>query len=162
MEPSLIRVEADEATYNLHIMIRYEIEKKLIAGEIEVDDLPDVWDDMYEEYLGIRAPNRTLGVLQDIHWSFGAFGYFPTYTLGNLYSAQLLTAARKELSNHDEDMRNGNFTPLLGWMRKNVHSRGSIITPSELIEEATGRPPSPDDFVEYLQQKVEKLYNLSS
>ena len=103
-------------TCNLHIMIRYEIEKKLIAGEIEVDDLPDVWDDMYEEYLGIRAPNRTLGVLQDIHWSFGAFGYFPTYTLGNLYSAQLLTAARKNLPNHDEDMRTGNFTPLLQWI----------------------------------------------
>lgn len=161
VEPSLIRVEADEATYNLHIMIRYEIEKKLIAGEIEVDDLPDVWDDMYEEYLGIRAPNRTLGVLQDIHWSFGAFGYFPTYTLGNLYSAQLLTAARKNLPNHDEDMRVGNFTPLLQWMRENVHVRGSIVTPAELIEEATGHPPSPDDFVEYLREKVERLYNLS-
>ena len=162
VEPSLIRVEADEATYNLHIMIRYEIEKKLIAGEIEVDDLPDVWDDMYEEYLGIRAPNRTLGVLQDIHWSFGAFGYFPTYTLGNLYSAQLLTAAKADLPNHDEDMRNGNFTPLLKWMRENVHSRGSIISPAELIEEATGRPPSPNDFVEYLKQKVETLYNLTT
>ena len=161
VEPSLIRVEADEATYNLHIMIRYEIEKKLIAGEIEVDDLPDIWDDMYEEYLGIRAPNRTLGVLQDIHWSFGAFGYFPTYTLGNLYSAQLLTAARKNLPNHDEDMRVGNFTPLLQWMRENVHVRGSIVTPAELIEEATGHPPSPDDFVEYLREKVERLYNLS-
>ena len=161
VEPSLIRVEADEATYNLHIMIRYEIEKRLIAGEIEVDDLPDVWDDMYEEYLGIRAPNRTLGVLQDIHWSFGAFGYFPTYTLGNLYSAQLLTAARKDLPNHDEDIRTGNFTPLLEWMRRNVHSRGSIITPAELVEEATGRPPSPNDFVEYLKQKVEKLYDLA-
>lgn len=161
VEPSLIRVEADEATYNLHIMIRYEIEKKLIAGEIEVDDLPDVWDDMYEEYLGIRAPNRTLGVLQDIHWSFGAFGYFPTYTLGNLYSAQLLTAARKNLPNYDEDMRTGNFTPLLQWMRENVHVRGSIVTPAELIEEATGHPPSPDDFVEYLREKVERLYNLS-
>ena len=161
VEPSLIRVEADEATYNLHIMIRYEIEKKLIAGEIEVDDLPDIWDDMYEEYLGIRAPNRTLGVLQDIHWSFGAFGYFPTYTLGNLYSAQLLTAARKNLPNHDEDMRAGNFTPLLQWMRENVHVRGSIVTPAELIEEATGHPPSPDDFVEYLREKVERLYNLS-
>ena len=161
VEPSLIRVEADEATYNLHIMIRYEIEKKLIAGEIEVDDLPDIWDDMYEEYLGIRAPNRTLGVLQDIHWSFGAFGYFPTYTLGNLYSAQLLAAARKNLPNHDEDMRVGNFTPLLQWMRENVHGRGSIVTPAELIEEATGHPPSPDDFVEYLREKVERLYNLS-
>jgi carboxypeptidase Taq len=161
VEPSLIRVEADEATYNLHIMIRYEIEKKLISGEIEVDDLPDVWDDMYEEFLGIRAPNRTLGVLQDIHWSFGAFGYFPTYTLGNLYSAQLLNAARKELPNHDEQIRNGEFTPLLEWMRRNVHSRGSIIEPAALIEEATGSSPSPDDFVKYLRNKVEYLYELT-
>ncbi len=161
VEPSLIRVEADEATYNLHIMIRYEIEKKLISGEIEVDELPDAWDDMYEEFLGIRAPNRTLGVLQDIHWSFGAFGYFPTYTLGNLYSAQLLTAARKELPNHDEQIRNGDFTPLLEWMRKNVHSRGSIVEPSALIKEATGNNPSPDDFVKYLQDKVEYLYELT-
>lgn len=161
VEPSLIRVEADEATYNLHIMIRYEIEKKLISGEIEVDDLPDVWDDMYEEFLGIRAPNRTQGVLQDIHWSFGAFGYFPTYTLGNLYSAQLLNAARKELPNHDEQIRNGDFQPLLEWMRENVHSRGSIIEPSALIKEATGDAPSPDDFVKYLQEKVEYLYELT-
>jgi carboxypeptidase Taq len=160
VEPSLIRVEADEATYNLHIMIRYEIEKKLISGEIEVDDLPDAWDDMYEEFLGIRSPNRTLGVLQDIHWSFGAFGYFPTDTRGNLYSAQLLTAARKELPDHDEQIRRGEFTPLLEWMRKNVHSRGSIIEPSELIKEATGNYPSPDDFVKYLQDKVEFLYEL--
>ena len=89
-------MDADEATYNLHIMIRYEIEKQLIAGEIDVDDLPDAWDEMYHEYLGIRAPNSTLGVLQDIHWSMGAIGYFPTYTLGNLYAAQLLESARKD------------------------------------------------------------------
>ena len=101
VEPSLIRVEADEATYNMHIMIRYEIEKSLIAGDLEIDDLPDAWDDMYEEFLGIRAPNRSLGVLQDIHWSMGAFGYFPTYTLGNLYAAQLLAAAREDLPDHE-------------------------------------------------------------
>jgi carboxypeptidase Taq len=162
VEPSLIRVEADEATYNLHIMIRYEVEKKLIAGEIEVDDLPDVWDDMYEEFLGIRAPNRTLGVLQDIHWSMGAFGYFPTYTLGNLYAAQLLAKAREDLPDHDEQIRNGNFAPILDWMRSHVHARGSILEPAALIEEATGSPPSPEAFVEYLQDKVERLYGLTA
>jgi carboxypeptidase Taq len=162
VEPSMIRVEADEATYNLHIMIRYEIEKQLIAGEIEVDDLPDAWDDMYEEFLGIRPPNRTLGVLQDIHWSFGAFGYFPTYTLGNLYSAQLLEAARKVLPDHDEQMRRGEFGPLLAWMREHVHARGSILEPAALIEEATGSPPSPDAFVTYLRDKVERLYNVTA
>jgi len=162
VEPSLIRVEADEATYNMHIMIRYEIEKKLIAGDLEIDDLPDAWDDMYEEFLGIRAPNRTLGVLQDIHWSMGAFGYFPTYTLGNLYSAQLLAAARKDLPDHDEQMRCGEFGPLLDWMREHVHQRGSILEPADLIEEATGNPPSPDAFVDYLKDKVERLYGVSA
>ena len=162
VEPSLIRVEADEATYNVHIMIRYEIEKKLIAGDLEIDDLPDAWDDMYEEYLGIRAPNRALGVLQDIHWSMGAFGYFPTYTLGNLYAAQLLAAARKDLPNHDEQMRCGEFAPLLDWMREHVHQRGSILEPADLIEEATGSPPSPDAFVDYLKDKVERLYGVSA
>ena len=160
--PSLVRTESDEATYNLHIMIRYEIEKRLISGEIEVDDLPDVWDDMYEEFLGIRAPNRTLGVLQDIHWSFGAFGYFPTYTLGNLYSAQLLAAAREDLPEHDEQMRRGEFEHLLSWMRARVHARGSILEPAALIEEATGSPPSPDAFVTYLRDKVERLYGVSA
>ena len=162
VEPSLIRVEADEATYNMHIMIRHELEKKLIAGDLEIDDLPNAWDDMYEEFLGIRAPNRTLGVLQDIHWSMGAFGYFPTYTLGNLYSAQLLAAARKDLPDHDEQMRCGEFGPLLDWMREHVHQRGSILEPADLIEEATGSPPSPDAFVDYLKDKVERLYGVSA
>ncbi len=162
VEPSLIRVEADEATYNVHIMIRYEVEKRLIAGDLEVDDLPDAWDDMYEEFLGIRAPNRALGVLQDIHWSMGAFGYFPTYTLGNLYAAQLLAAARRDLPDHDEQIRRGEFAPLLTWMREHVHQRGSILEPADLIEEATGSPPSPDAFVDYLKDKVERLYGVSA
>jgi carboxypeptidase Taq len=160
VEPSLIRVEADEATYNLHIMIRYEIEKQLIGGELEVDELPDAWDDMYEKFLGIRSPNRALGVLQDIHWSMGAFGYFPTYTLGNLYAAQLLEAAREDLPNHDEQIANGEFLPLLTWMRRNVHQRGSVLKPAELIEEATGSPPSPEAFNRYLSSKLKRLYDL--
>lgn len=160
VEASLIRVEADEATYNLHIMIRYEIEKKLINGELEVDDLPDAWDDMYEEFLGVRSPTRTEGVLQDIHWSFGAFGYFPTYTLGNLYSAQLLQAAEKDIGSIDEQVRRGEFTPLLDWMRAHVHARGSILEPSDHIEEATGEQPKPDAFVAYLADKINALYGV--
>ena len=162
VEPSLIRVEADEATYNLHIMIRYEIEKMLIGGDLEVDDLPDAWDEMYEEFLGIRAPNRALGVLQDIHWSMGAFGYFPTYTLGNLYAAQLLEAARDDLPDHDSQIKRGDFQPLLDWMRSKVHNRGSILMPAELIEEATGDSPSPDAFVRYLGSKIERLYGVKA
>ena len=160
VEASLIRVEADEATYNLHVMIRYEIEKKLINGELEVDDLPDAWDDMYEEFLGVRSPTRTEGVLQDIHWSFGAFGYFPTYTLGNLYSAQLLQAAEKDIGSIDEQVRRGDFTPLLDWMRTHVHARGSILEPSDHIEEATGEQPKPDAFVAYLADKINALYGV--
>jgi carboxypeptidase Taq len=160
VEPSFIRVEADEATYNLHIMIRYEIEKQLINGELEVDDLPDAWDAMYERFLGIRAPNRTLGVLQDIHWSFGAFGYFPTYTLGNLYSAQLLAAARADLGDVESQWAEGDFSPLLGWMREKIHARGSILSPAELIEEATGQAPTPKPFFDYLAAKIERLYGV--
>ncbi|MAK26194.1 MAG: carboxypeptidase M32 [Euryarchaeota archaeon] len=165
VEPSLIRVEADEATYNLHIMIRYEIEKLLISGELEIDQLPDAWDDMYERYLGIRSPDRKQGVLQDIHWSMGAFGYFPTYTLGNLYSAQLLQAARDDLESDghilEDDWKNGTFSPLLEWMRNNVHRRGSILTPADLVEEATGVAPIPNPFVEYLQRKIGTIYGLA-
>jgi carboxypeptidase Taq len=162
VEPGLIRVDADEATYNLHIMIRYEIEKQLISGDIEVDELPDAWDEMYQEYLGISAPNRSLGVLQDVHWSMGAIGYFPTYTLGNLYAAQLLEAAKRDLPKHDDQIRDGEFAHLLSWMRENVHSRGSVLEPTDLIEEATGSAPSPDAFVRYLSSKVEKLYGVSA
>ena len=157
-EPSLIRVEADEATYNLHIMIRYEIEKKLINGELEVDDLPNAWNDAYETYLGIKSPNNTLGVLQDVHWSMGAFGYFPTYTLGNLYAAQLLEAARKDITDLDDQVRQGEFTSLLDWMRKHIHSKGSILKPEDLILEVTGNIPSPEPFVNYLRSKLETLY----
>ncbi len=160
VEPGLIRVDADEATYNLHIMIRYEIEKLLISDELAVDDLPDAWDEMYQEFLGIKSPNESLGVLQDIHWSMGAIGYFPTYTLGNLYAAQLLEAARNDLPDHDEDIRKGEFGNLLHWMRGNVHSRGSVLEPADLIEEATGKAPSPDAFVRYLSSKVERLYGV--
>jgi len=165
VEPSLIRVESDEATYNLHIMIRYEVEKLLISGELEIDELPDAWDDMYERYLGIRSPDRKQGVLQDIHWSMGAFGYFPTYTLGNLYSAQLLQAARDDLEsdghNLEDDWRKGRFSPLLEWMRINVHSQGSILTPASLVEDATGVAPIPEPFVEYLQSKIGTIYGLT-
>lgn len=160
VRPGLIRVDADEATYNLHIMIRYEIEKEMISGNLEVDELPDAWDDMYNQFLGIKPSSRSLGVLQDIHWSMGAIGYFPTYTLGNLYAAQLLEAAKKVLPDYDGDIQRGDFSKLLTWMRINIHERGSILEPAELIEEATGSSPSPKAFVGYLGSKIEKLYGV--
>ena len=160
IQPSFIRTESDEATYNLHIMIRYELEKMMIEGDIEVDQIPDIWNEYYDRYLGISPPTRKLGVLQDIHWCMGAIGYFPTYTLGNLYAAQLLESARKDIVDHDENIRNGMFGPLLDWMRKKIHTRGSILEPAELIEEATGRPPTPEPFVSYLASKVSRLYGI--
>ena len=160
IQPSFIRTESDEATYNLHIMIRYELEKMMIEGDIEVDQIPDIWNEYYDRYLGISPPNRKLGVLQDIHWCMGAIGYFPTYTLGNLYAAQLLESARNDIVDHDENIRNGMFRPLLDWMRKKIHTRGSILEPAELIEEATGRPPTPEPFVSYLASKVSRLYGI--
>ena len=160
IQPSFIRTESDEATYNLHIMIRYELEKMMIEGDIEVDQIPDIWNEYYDRYLGISPPNRKLGVLQDIHWCMGAVGYFPTYTLGNLYAAQLLESARNDIVDHDENIRNGMFGPLLDWMRKKIHTRGSILEPAELIEEATGRPPTPEPFVSYLASKVSRLYGI--
>ena len=160
IQPSFIRTESDEATYNLHIMIRYELEKMMIEGDIEVDQIPDIWNEYYDRYLGITPPNRKLGVLQDIHWCMGAIGYFPTYTLGNLYAAQLLESARNDIVDHDENIRNGMFGPLLDWMRKKIHTRGSILEPAELIEEATGRPPTPEPFVSYLASKVSRLYGV--
>lgn len=160
VKPGLIRVDADEVTYNLHIMIRYEIEKLLISGELGVDELPDFWDEMYEKYLGIRPPNYSMGVLQDIHWSMGAFGYFPTYTLGNLYASQLLDAAKDDLPDYNKNIIDGKFDDLLGWMRNKIHNRGSILKPDELIEEATGIPPSTDSFVNYLTQKIKILYEI--
>ena len=160
IQPSFIRTESDEATYNLHIMIRYELEKMMIEGDIEVDQIPDIWNEYYDRYLGISPPNRKLGVLQDIHWCMGAIGYFPTYTLGNLYAAQLLESARNDIVDHDENIRNGMFGPLLDWMRNKIHTRGSILEPAELIEEATGRPPTPEPFVSYLASKVSRLYGI--
>ena len=132
----------------------------MVEGDIEVDEIPDAWDAMYEEYLGIKPTNRTIGVLQDIHWCMGAIGYFPTYTLGNLYAAQLLEAARDDIPDHDERVVNGDFKPLLNWMRSKIHCRGSILEPAELIKEATGTYPSPQPFVEYLSDKVRRLYDI--
>ena len=160
IQPSYIRTESDEATYNIHIMIRYELEKMMIEGDVEVDEIPDMWDDYYQRYLGITPPNRKLGILQDIHWCMGAIGYFPTYTLGNLYAAQLLDSAKEDIADHDEKIRSGDFAPLLAWMRRNIHHRGSILEPADLIEEATGRPPSPEPFVRYLSSKISRLYGI--
>lgn len=161
VEKGFIRVEADEVTYNLHVMIRYEIEKQLFNGDLSVDDLPAAWNGMFKDWFDIEVPEDRLGCLQDIHWSMGAFGYFPTYTLGNLYAAQLLEAMARDLGDIDTLVQSGDWTPMLDWLGPRIHQRGSQVTPSQLIEDATGSPPSPEPFLRYVEQKYGALYNLN-
>ena len=160
VEKGFIRVEADEVTYNLHVMLRYEIEKQLFNGDLEVDDLPTAWNTMFKAWFDVEVPEDRLGCLQDIHWSMGAFGYFPTYTLGNLYAAQLLEAMAADLGDIDELVASGNWEPMLTWLRPRIHERGSQVSPAQLIEDATGSPPSPEPFLRYVERKYGELYQL--
>jgi len=155
-----IRVEADEVTYNLHVMLRYEIEKQLFNGELTVKELPKAWNTMFQEWFGEEVPNDRLGCLQDIHWSMGAFGYFPTYTLGNLYAAQLLESMAEELGDIDALVESGDWSPLLEWLRPRIHAEGSKFSPADLIEKATGAPPSPEPFLRYVEEKYGRIYGL--
>jgi carboxypeptidase Taq len=155
-----IRVEADEVTYNLHVMLRYEIEKKIFNENLPIEQLPATWNSMFEEWFGIQVPEDRVGCLQDIHWSMGAFGYFPTYTLGNLYAAQLLETMADDLGNIDEVISSGDWSSMLQWLRPRIHEQGSKHTPAELIEQATGSPPSPEPFLRYVEEKYGSLYGL--
>ena len=161
VHPSLIRVEADEVTYNLHILIRFEIEQELIAGELKIVDAPQAWNDRYHQYLGIRPQTYADGILQDIHWSAGLIGYFPTYTLGNIYAAQLMEAARADLGQLDRDLARGDFRPLLDWLRREIHSFGQCFHPGQLIQRACGKPLDAKPLVNYLRQKLEPVYGLA-
>ncbi len=161
VRPSMIRVEADEATYNLHIMLRFEIEKMLINENFPVEELPQLWNEKMEEYLGIQPANDAEGVLQDVHWSFGAFGYFPTYTLGNLYSVQFFNQARKDITGLNELLARGDFAELLKWLRENIHSKGRGRKAEELVQELTGEELSAQPFMEYLEEKYKRIYSLS-
>lgn len=152
--PSLIRVEADEATYNLHIAIRFEIERALIAGQLEAKDLPDAWSSLYQEYLGIEPTHHAEGCLQDVHWSAGLFGYFPTYTLGNLIAAQIMESIAQELGDLASLHQRGDFAPLLNWLRTRVHSHGKRYQSTELVLQITGQPLAADAFINYLRSKL--------
>ncbi|HLS89058.1 MAG TPA: carboxypeptidase M32 [Sphingobacteriaceae bacterium] len=158
--PSLIRVEADEVTYPLHIMVRFELEQALIQGDLTVDDLPGAFDDAMEAYLGLRPANSVEGVLQDIHWSGGYFGYFPTYTLGTLMSVQIFEAARRDLPHLAADMASGRFIPLREWLREHIHRHGSRFMPQELLQRATGSRLDPQPFINYVEEKYSELYGL--
>ena len=160
VRPSLIRVEADEATYNLHILIRFELEQALIEGDLPVADLPAAWNEKYQEYLGLTPPDYTQGVLQDIHWSSGSFGYFPTYSLGNLYAAQLFDAAGQQHGDLESSFAGGDFQPMLSWLRTTIHEPGQRYGAAELAQRATGQPLSHRPLIDYLRGKLGPLYGL--
>ncbi len=160
VEPSFIRVEADECTYNLHIILRFEIETALIEGELETKDVPSLWNEKIKQYLGLDVPDDALGCLQDIHWSHGLIGYFPTYTLGNLYAAQLFEMILQEIPDLWDQVKAGHFQPLLEWLRRQVHHLGRRMNAPELIQHITGREPSSLPFLNYLEKKYSTLYNL--
>jgi carboxypeptidase Taq len=160
VQPSLIRIEADELTYNLHIMIRYEIEKALFDGSLGVADLPAYWNAKYKEYLGVEPPNDGEGVLQDVHWSGGAFGYFPSYSLGNMYSAQFRRTIEKELGDLDDLTANGRFAELKDWLVERIYRYGKLQTPHEIVTRVTGEPLNPQYLIEYLSAKYGEIYGL--
>ena len=159
-EDNLIRVEADELTYHLHIVIRFEIERDLVRGDLDVEDVPGVWNDKYEEYLGIRPDTDSEGCLQDIHWSHGNFGYFPTYSLGSVMAAQLFEAAEAEIDDLDAKIAEGEFDDLHDWLGENVHRHGSRYDTNELVKRATGEDFSADAFLDYVDEKYGELYGI--
>ncbi|MBR0407243.1 MAG: carboxypeptidase M32 [Clostridia bacterium] len=159
VQPSLIRTEADEVTYSLHVMIRFELEKRLFAGELKVADLPKEWNRMYKEYLGIDVPDDKHGVLQDSHWSFGAFGYFPSYALGSAYGAQFL-AKMKETVDVDAALDQGDFSAINAWNREHIWRFGSSLTPAEILENTFGAPFDPAYYLDYLEAKCKDVYGL--
>lgn len=158
VEPSLIRVEADEATYNLHIMLRMELEIALIEGSLQVKDLPEAWNSRIKAYLGLTPPNDAQGVLQDVHWSSGMFGYFPSYALGNLISVQLWEKIHQDIPNLEAQIEKGEFAALLDWLRKNVHSQGAKFDPQELVMKVTGSKIDPAPYLKYLETKYKSVY----
>jgi len=160
VEPSLIRTEADEATYNLHVMLRFELEVALMQGSLPVHDLPAAWNQKYQDYLGITPPDDARGVLQDIHWSFGGLGYFPTYTLGNLIASQLWEKIRQDLPDLDRSIAAKDFQPLLGWLRTHIHQHGAKFEPMELLERITGQRLTAEPYLAYLRTKFGEIYAL--
>jgi carboxypeptidase Taq len=161
VRPSLIRTQADEVTYNLHIMLRFEIEEALVRDDLQVKELPSVWNQKIKEYLSVVPQNHSEGVLQDIHWSGGMVGYFPTYLLGNLYSAQLFASAKKEMPDLESQFEQGRFESLLGWLREKIHPFGLVEEAPQLISRVTGQNPSSKPWLEYIRQKYEQIYEVS-
>jgi carboxypeptidase Taq len=151
---SFIRVDADETSYGLHVILRFELEQEIVSGRLAIADLPAAWNTRFQELFGLEVPDDRLGVLQDSHWSGGAFGYFPTYLLGSVLSAQIWEKAREAVPDVDERMERGDFSELHGWLRENLYSLGSKFTPAETIERVVGGPIEPEPYLAYLRDKL--------
>ena len=162
VKPSLVRTNADELTYHFHVLIRYEIEKALFENTLEVEDLEAVWNAKYKEYLQVDVPKASLGILQDIHWCHGSFGYFPTYSLGSFYAAQFFECATQQVPGLEADIRKGNFEPLLNWLRENIHQHGKLYSAKELCERITGEGLNFSYFMKYAKKKYGNIYNFAS
>ena len=160
VRPSFIRVESDEVTYNLHIIIRFELEQAMLSGDLAVADLPGAWNEKYLSYLGIEPTSDAEGCLQDVHWGAGYIGYFPTYALGNLYAAQFYEQAKEDLGDLDAMFAQGEFAPLLGWLRTNIHVHGRRYPAKELVQRVTGKPLSHTALLSYLRNKLAPLYGV--
>ena len=159
---NLIRINADEITYHLHIVVRFELERALINGELEVGELPSAWNDKYEQYLGVRPDSDSKGVLQDIHWYQGSIGYFPTYSLGSVLSAQFYSKADEEIDNLGEKIASGELQPLREWLKENIHQKGCLYKTEELVEDVTGEKPTADFFLDYIEEKFGAIYNIET
>ena len=158
VEPSKIRIEADEVTYGLHIIIRFEMERDIFAGKLKVDELPHAWNEKYDKYLGVEIENDSEGVMQDTHWASGLYGYFPSYALGNIYGGMFLKKLKKDQPEWKKELKKGNFIPVKSWMTENVHSKGNLYDPADLVKEVTGENLTVKPFIAYLEKKFGKIY----
>jgi carboxypeptidase Taq len=156
--PSFIRVEADEATYGLHVVLRFELEQDLVEGKLSVNDLPDAWNARFKEYLGLDVPDDTQGVLQDVHWSAGLIGYFPTYALGNLIAGQLWARVHEDIPGLDDQLQAGELSALRDWLREHIHRHGAKFRTPELLQRVVGGPIAVEPFIVYLKRKLSDVY----
>ena len=160
VDAGLIRVEADEVSYGLHVILRFELERELLAGNLEVAELDERWNQLMEEFLGVRPPDAASGVLQDVHWSSGLFGYFPTYLIGTIYATQFYQQAHQELSDLEDSIEKGNLSDLRKWLWNRIHRQGKLYQAEELVERVTGEPMNDGQFSDYLTHKYQNLYEL--
>jgi carboxypeptidase Taq len=153
-------VGSDELHYNLHILIRFEIESDIVLGNMTVEEMPDVWNDKYESYFGTRPKNDTEGCLQDVHWVRGAVGYFPTYSYGNLIGAQIWDCLTKDITNTTDQMERGDFSEILDWLSSKIYQQGMLLNPKDLVEQVTGKPMQVDSWNQYARQKFSAMYGV--